>query len=114
MDNPVLTALKTRRSIRSYKAEQITDEELRTVLEAGTWAPTGKVTAGLSGKRVLRCQLHRNHKFDKQIGPYGRRRGDYEKEVTSILRTNGHRVLLGSEESPPSEMIILLTEAGII
>lgn len=42
MDNPVLTALKTRRSIRSYKAEQITDEELRTVLEAGTWAPTGK------------------------------------------------------------------------
>ena len=42
MDNAVLTALKTRRSIRSYKAEQITDEELRTVLEAGTWAPTGK------------------------------------------------------------------------
>lgn len=43
MDNPVLTALKTRRSIRSYKAEQITDEELRTVLEAGTWAPTGRL-----------------------------------------------------------------------
>ena len=42
MDNAVLTALKARRSIRSYKAEQITDEELRTVLEAGTWAPTGK------------------------------------------------------------------------
>ena len=42
MDNAVLTALKTRRSIRSYKPEQITDEELRTVLEAGTWAPTGK------------------------------------------------------------------------
>ena len=41
MDNAVLTALKTRRSIRSYKPEQITDEELRTVLEAGTWAPTG-------------------------------------------------------------------------
>jgi len=41
MDNTVLTALRTRRSIRSYKPEQITDEELRTVLEAGTWAPTG-------------------------------------------------------------------------
>lgn len=41
MDNAVLTALRTRRSIRSYKPEQITDEELRTVLEAGTWAPTG-------------------------------------------------------------------------
>lgn len=41
MDNPIITALQTRRSIRRYKPEQITDEELRTVLEAGTWAPTG-------------------------------------------------------------------------
>ena len=41
MTNTVLEALKTRRSIRSYKSEQITDEELQAVLEAGTWAPTG-------------------------------------------------------------------------
>ena len=41
MENTVLTALKTRRSIRSYKPDQITDEELLAVLEAGTWAPTG-------------------------------------------------------------------------
>jgi nitroreductase len=40
MDNAVLQALRTRRSIRSYKPEQITDEELQAVLEAGTWAPT--------------------------------------------------------------------------
>ena len=42
MDNVVLQALRTRRSIRNYKPEQITDEELETVLEAGTWAPTAK------------------------------------------------------------------------
>ena len=42
MQNEVITALKTRRSIRHYKPEQITDEELTTVLEAGTWAPTAK------------------------------------------------------------------------
>ena len=41
MDNAVITALVQRRSIRSYKPEQITDDELKTVLEAGTWAPTG-------------------------------------------------------------------------
>ena len=35
MDNPVITALAKRRSIRSYKPEQITDDELKTVLEAG-------------------------------------------------------------------------------
>ena len=42
MENVVLDALKNRRSIRRYKPEQITDEELKAVLEAGTWAPTGK------------------------------------------------------------------------
>ena len=41
MDNAVITALAKRRSVRAYKPEQITDDELKTVLEAGTWAPTG-------------------------------------------------------------------------
>lgn len=41
MENEVLKAIKERRSIRRYKADQITDEELKTVLEAGTWAATG-------------------------------------------------------------------------
>ena len=41
IENTVLDALKTRRSIRKYKKEQITDEELKAVLEAGTYAPTG-------------------------------------------------------------------------
>ena len=42
MENQIIQALKTRRSVRSYKPEQITDDELKTVLEAGTWAPTAK------------------------------------------------------------------------
>lgn len=41
MENDVLKAIKERRSIRRFKADQITDEELKTVLEAGTWAATG-------------------------------------------------------------------------
>ena len=41
MDNEVLKALRGRRSVRAYKPEQIKDEELKTVLEAGTYAPTG-------------------------------------------------------------------------
>ena len=40
MTNQVLEALKNRRSIRKYKTEQIKDEELNAVLEAGTYAPT--------------------------------------------------------------------------
>jgi nitroreductase len=41
MSNSTLEVLKTRRSIRSYKPEQITDEQLDQILDAGTWAPTG-------------------------------------------------------------------------
>ena len=44
MTNQVLEALKNRRSIRKYKTEQIKDEELNAVLEAGTYAPTGMGT----------------------------------------------------------------------
>ncbi|MBQ8637946.1 MAG: nitroreductase [Lachnospiraceae bacterium] len=36
-----LDVLKNRRSIRKYRKEQITEEQLEQILEAGTWAPTG-------------------------------------------------------------------------
>ncbi len=40
MENEVLLALRERRSVRSYKPEQISDEELAAVLQAGAYAPT--------------------------------------------------------------------------
>jgi nitroreductase len=40
--NQAIEALLTRRSVRKFKPEQITDEELKTVLEAGTFAPTSR------------------------------------------------------------------------
>lgn len=40
MKKEALDVLKNRRSIRKYKPEQITGEELDVVLEAGTYAPT--------------------------------------------------------------------------
>lgn len=39
-----LEVLKGRRSIRKYKEEQIKDEELKLVLEAGIYAPSGHGT----------------------------------------------------------------------
>ncbi len=42
MTNETLKVLKERRSIRKYQAEQIKDEELNAILEAGTWAASGK------------------------------------------------------------------------
>lgn len=42
MKEEMLKGLYERRSIRSYKKDQITDEELSAVLCAGQFAPTGK------------------------------------------------------------------------
>ena len=39
--NETLKVLKERRSIRSYKPEQITDAELNAILEAGSYAASG-------------------------------------------------------------------------
>jgi nitroreductase len=40
-DNPVLAAIFGRRSIRRFTAEPVSTEALRTILEAGRWAPSG-------------------------------------------------------------------------
>jgi len=39
--NATLKTLKERRSIRKYKTEQIADDELNAILEAGAFAPSG-------------------------------------------------------------------------
>jgi len=39
--NETMKTLLERRSIRKYKDQQITDEQLNQILEAGTYAPTG-------------------------------------------------------------------------
>jgi len=41
MENEILTLMRTRRSVRAYRPEQIAPEELDAVLQAGTWAASG-------------------------------------------------------------------------
>jgi nitroreductase len=40
--NPVIEAIKTRRSIRQFTKERISDDLLKQILESGLWAPSGK------------------------------------------------------------------------
>ena len=47
MFKEALEVMKNRRAIRKFKPEQISDEELRAVVEAGTYAPTGGGTQGV-------------------------------------------------------------------
>ena len=41
MEKNFLSLIKTRRSVRAYKSESVPSKALDTVLEAGTYAPTG-------------------------------------------------------------------------
>ena len=53
METNFLEIIRTRRSCRSYKPEQITDEQLNAVLEAGTYAPTSR---GLQSPFIVAVQ----------------------------------------------------------
>jgi nitroreductase len=42
--NDVIKVIKNRRSVRLYREEQIKEEELQIIVEAGLWAPSGHNT----------------------------------------------------------------------
>jgi len=41
-ENSVIDAIKTRRSIRQFRREPLSDDLLNQILESGLWAPSGK------------------------------------------------------------------------
>ncbi len=46
INNPVLEAIKSRRSTRAFTAEPVDRTELAAILEAGSWAPSGRSYQG--------------------------------------------------------------------
>lgn len=61
MNSEFLEIIKTRRSCRQYKPEQITDAELNAVLGAGTYAPTSR---GMQSPYIVAVQ---NPEIRKQL-----------------------------------------------
>lgn len=76
MDNEILKSLRERRSVRKFKSEQIKDEELSAVLEAGTYAPTGMgyqdpwIVAVQDGETIKQLVRMNAAVFGKDIDPY--------------------------------------------
>lgn len=44
--------------------------------------------------------VHRNHRFDSEVGAFGVKIGEYEKNVLNLLRERGHLITLESELAP--------------
>lgn len=43
--------------------------------------------------------VHKFHRFDQEKGPYGIKRGDYERQVVDFLRRKGYSIILESERA---------------
>ena len=72
MKREAIEVLRNRRSIRKYKSEQITNEELDKVLELGTYAPTAKgmqcpVIVSVQDKETVAKLCEMNKKILAQI-----------------------------------------------
>ena len=76
MNTEALTALKERRSTRSFKPQQVTDAELEAVLEAGIYAPSGqgkqaRVIVAVQNKEDIAALSRMNAAImGKDIDPY--------------------------------------------
>lgn len=68
--NETLRVLKERRSIRKYKKEQISDEQLNQILEAGMYAPSGMgaqsaIMVVVQDEKLIKKLSKLNAKFTK-------------------------------------------------
>ena len=76
MDNEVLKAIRERRSIRRFQEKQISDDELKSVLDAGTWAATGHGTqdpwiVAVQNREIIDQLVRMNKQYTQQEGnPY--------------------------------------------
>lgn len=64
MENKMLELLKTRRSVRGYKPEQVEPEKLDAILEAGTYAPTGR---GMQSPVIVAVQAPENRRAVQEL-----------------------------------------------
>lgn len=78
MMNETLENLKSRRSCRDFKSDMITEEELKAIIEAGTYAPTGHgkqspIIIAITNKEIRDKVAEENRKiagFKEAIDPF--------------------------------------------
>ena len=92
LTNETLETLKTRRSCRAYKPDQITEAELAAVLEAGTYAPTAM---GLQSPKIVVIQdaATRTELSRMNAAVMGREGGDpmYGAPTYLLVLADAHR-----------------------
>ncbi|MHA2081506.1 MAG: nitroreductase family protein, partial [Candidatus Thorarchaeota archaeon] len=80
-----IKAIRDRRSIRKYKSDDVSDEDLHTILQAGRWAPSA------SNKQPWHFIIIQNPEMRMKLAdihPYGR----FMKESVVVIVVLGDPV----------------------
>jgi nitroreductase len=97
--NDVMNAIYSRRSTRSYKPEQVKEEDLTLILDAGLWAPTARNTQEIVFVVVQNMELMNEIKVDHaQNDSKGAQIGNFYHGAPTFI------FLYGPKESSYSEM----------
>ncbi len=76
-------AIKTRRSIRRYKADPVDDKKIEAILESGRWAPSWSNTQCwrfiVVRDPAVRAKVCRDGEIRPQTRPWRRHRGVYNR-----------------------------------
>lgn len=84
MMNAVMENILTRRTIRRFRSEQIKDEELQTVLEAGMYAPSA------GGRQGVLFVVSQNRETNQKLGKI--------KKHNTHVRTSTDTVYISKEQ----------------
>lgn len=102
--NETLITIKQRRSIRSFKTEQIKEEELQAVLEAGQYAPytweQGRHFTVIQNKELLDRLNHIAKKAAMQLGIEDLKEIAGNEEYNCIYSAPTLIIISGNEQSP--------------
>lgn len=102
--NETIKIIKQRRSIRSYKNEQISEEELRAVLEAGLYAPNAGDQAWhftvVQNKELLNRLNLAAKEAAKQMGIPGLRELGDDEKFNCLYGAPTLIIVSGNEQAP--------------
>lgn len=87
MTNEVLQTIKSRRTVRAYRPDAVPEELLQAVLEAGTYAPTGR------GRQSPTIIAVTSEGYRQKIS--GAERGGAGQRLRPLLWSAGHHPRIG-------------------
>ena len=93
MNNPVIEAMKTRRSCRKFKADPVPRERIEQIAEAGLWAASGM------GKQAVKIVVVTDKALRDRLAEQNRRIGGWPEGVDPFYGAPVVLAVVGDKEA---------------